>query len=411
MNKINWIIIIFTFITCLSCNGIKYYDSYKITAKEKAIALKKIAKTLRDDGYAFNQTFDDIDLRLAAYQDLIDTTTTIGSFVSSLKPVFESYGVSHLRIRTPNQVTNRQKGTHVGIGASLVRTDTGYFVSRIVKNGVADLAGIKAGDYLINEDNHPITSRRQLKHTLGKVTTIQLKRNHTHKTFKVKYFEHPIFSKDSLYWHNAEIAVISINSFRSGTYDKNHVESMFASANQAKKIVLDLRSNGGGASSNLKHLLSMIIPSNVICQYFIYRKDHEGFVKEFQRHPHSFKELVNYSKRTFKPAFRFWWNKRYQGDIVVIIDENSGSAADIFPACVKDLKRGTIIGKKSIGHVLFGEVKTLNMGMDLLYPHGEAVRLNKTINLEGHGCKPDIVFSREKTANTAFIYQFITDQM
>lgn len=196
------------------------------------------------------------------------------------------------------------------------------------------MAGIQWGDLLIRENNDSITSSAKLKHSLNTITTIQLKRRNKIINLKVKYFEHPIFSEDSLYWLNDEIAVITVNSFRNDAYDKAAIESMFSVANQSKKIVVDLRSNGGGASSNLRHLLSMIIPADAVCQYFVYRDDHEGFVKKFNRRPHSFKELIDYKERALKPAFRFWWKKRYQGEIIVIIDENSGSGADIFPVCV-----------------------------------------------------------------------------
>ncbi len=397
-------------LTCYSCVG-TYRDTDKITLKEKAAIIDKISSILKNDGYAFNQTFNDIDVKLAKHRASIDTTTTIGSFVSSLKPVFKSYGLSHLRIRTPEQVSNRKRGMHVGIGASLVKTDSGYFVTRVVNHGVADLAGIKWGDFLISENNNRITSAAQLKHKPHTITNIQLKRRNKLKSLKVKYFEHPIFSKDSLFWLDDEIAVIAINSFRNDAYDKSAIESMFSEADHAKKIVLDLRSNGGGASGNLRHLLSMVVPYEQVCQYFIYREDHEGFVNEYKRRPNSFKELVDYNERGLKPAFQFWWEKTYQGEIIIIIDENSGSAADIFPVCIQDLNRGTIIGKQSIGQVLFGNVEGLNLGMEFMYPTGEAVRLNKAVNLEGHGCVPDISFSRENTANTAFVYQFIKNKM
>lgn len=109
MRKISWVVLLVVSVSCFSCTK-EFHDTDKITAKEKASIIKKITSTLKNDGYAFNQTFDDIDEKLAVYQNLIDTTTTISSFVSSLKPVFKSYALSHLRIRTPGTKSVAEKG-------------------------------------------------------------------------------------------------------------------------------------------------------------------------------------------------------------------------------------------------------------------------------------------------------------
>ena len=183
---------------------------------------------------------------------------------------------------------------------------------------------------------------------------------------------------------------------------------LFSKASNTKKIVLDLRSNGGGSSENVRHLLSMIIPSSITCQYFIHREDYDKFLKKYKRSPNSIKELVDFRGRRFTPK-RSWLNRNpeiYKGEIMVIIDERSGSGGDIFPICVQDVKRGLVIGRKSAGKVLAGDRTSLNKGMSLIYPTGESIRLNGT-RLEGNPCIPDIEFSREETANNGFIYEFV----
>ena len=407
MKKYITVIVTLISITFISCQS-KFKDSDIITTQEKEMALKKVADKLKKSGYAFDQTFQDIEERFASNKHIIDTTATIGSFVTVTRKVLDSYNLSHLWINTPDQMSTRKKGAEINIGANFIKTKEGFFITRVVKNGVADKGGIKRGDLLLHKNNRLITSSVQLKGKVSEKSTLDIKRNDCTITRNINYFKHRLFSKDTLSFINKDIALITINSFRKGVYSKDHIEELFSKAINTKKIVLDLRSNGGGASSNVRHLLSMIIPSSKTCQYFIYREDHDKFLKRYGHSPNTIRELVNFRGNRFTPK-RSWlnWNpKIYKGEIMVIIDERSGSGADIFPICVQDTKRGLVIGRKSLGMVLFGDRISLNKGMSLLYPTGEAMRLNGT-NLEGNPCIPDIEFSREETANDNFIYEFL----
>ena len=407
MKKHITVIVTFISVTFISCQS-QFKDSDIITMQEKEIALKKVVIKLKKSGYAFNEAFQDIEERFAKNKHIIDTTTTIGSFATSVNTVLYSYKISHLWINTPNRLAIRKNKSDINIGANLIKTKEGFFVTRIVKNGVADKGGIQPGDVLLRKNDRLITSRSQLKGKTSEQSTILLKRNDSSIVRNINYFKHRLFSKDTLSFINKDIALITVNTFIKGVYNRDHIEAMFTEAADAKKIVLDLRSNGGGASSNVQHLLSMIIPTDSVCQYSVYREDHDAFFKRNKRVPNSIKELVGFKSRKLKPK-RGWlhWNpKIYKGEIMVIIDGRSGSGGDIFPICVQDVKRGEIIGSRSLGMVLYGDHYNLNKGMGLIYPTGESMRLNGT-KLEGNPCIPDIEFSREETANDDFIHEFL----
>ncbi|WP_394748078.1 S41 family peptidase [Spongiimicrobium salis] len=389
----------------VSCQQ-RFRDADAISKEEKEVVLKQLSKKLKKSGYAFNQTFQDIEDRIARHKSYIDTTTHIGSFVKTMKAVLNEYNLSHLWINTPDEMFVRKQGLGVNLGANVTKTNKGYFVTRIVQGGVADQAGMRTGDILLLKNGHPIPSSRQLRGKISEKSVISLIRGGIQKEVKVRYFKHPLFSMDTLYFLNQSTAVIKVHTFRKGVYDRDYIASLFAKAQHAERIVLDLRSNGGGLDTNVRHLLSMILPSDRVCQYFVYRKDHNAFVNKFGRFPYTIKELIAYRGREFTPKYR--WNATlYQGEIMVLIDERSGSGADIFPICVQDTKRGLIVGTKSLGMVLHGDRMGLEKGMTLMYPNGESVRLNG-IKLEGNGCVPDIKLSREKTANDRFIHELVS---
>ncbi|AXT19666.1 hypothetical protein D7030_09625 [Flavobacteriaceae bacterium AU392] len=407
MKKYISIIIALVSVALTSCQP-NFKDNDSITEQEKEIAIKKIANKLKKSGYAFNETFLDIEERFAKSKHIIDTTTTIKSFTSSINKILYSYKVSHLWVNSPDRLTIRKNGSDINIGANFIRIKEGYFISRIVKDGVADKGGLKPGDILLRKNDSLITSSLQLKGKASEQSEILLKRADSILTKNILYFKHQLFSKDTLSFINKDIALITVNTFRKGVYDRDYIEAMFLKAQNTKKIVLDLRSNGGGNVNNVRHLLSMIIPTETICQYFVYRKHHNAFFKKYMSSPNSMKELVDFKGKKFTPkrSWLSWDPEIYTGEIIVIIDERVGSGGEIFSISVQDVKRGKIIGKESLGMVLFANDYNLNKGMNLNYPFGEAIRLNG-INLEGNPCIPDIEFSREETANNNFIIDFI----
>lgn len=405
MNKFIRISILLLFITTVSCQQ-AYKDNDPLTTQEKSTAIKKIIKKLQKSGYAFNETFQDIKDRVDEHREIIDTTTTIGSFVSVINNILDTYHLSHLRVNSPNQMLARKKGENIALGANVSKIEEGYFITRIVKDGVADRAGIQPGDILIQKNSHLITSSAQLKGTLSEQSQFSLQRDNHILDKTVSYFKHQLFSTDTLRYITDNIAVITVNTFRKGVYDRDHIESLFSQAHTSKRIILDLRSNGGGASSNVRHLLSMIIPDDTVCQYFVHRSDHNAFYKKYKRFPNTIKELVSYKGRSFEPLSLGWGEDIYEGEIMVMIDGRSGSGGDVFPICVQDVKRGIIIGSKSLGMVLAGDRTHLNLGMSFLYPTGEFMRLGGT-KLESNPCIPDVEFSKEETANTLFMDDFI----
>lgn len=377
-----------------------------ISPKEKKKATEMIIKRLIKKGYAFNVTFNDIENRVLAHKSDLDTIRSVNSFTSLFNKIFDTYNLSHFWIWTPEEVSQRRNNSEIGIGAALVKTNQGYFVTRTTKNGVADKSGIFPGDIITAINDTSIQSSIQLKGQNLEEANIILRRGEDTLKKKVKYFPHPPFSKDTIYFVNDQMAVITINTFRSGVYDRPLVESLFIKAKQAKRVIIDMRSNSGGFSGNVQHLLSMVVPNKTICQYYVHREDHDKFFRKYKRNPGSLKELADFSGQYFVPLKLTKGMKVYQGEVIVLIDERSGSGGDVFPACIQDIKRGLIVGNKSAGRVLAGDSYELPTGMTLFYPSGESIRLDGT-RLEGNGCVPDVYMSREKIADTKYVIGFL----
>ena len=79
----------------------------------------------------------------------------------------------------------------------------------------------------------------------------------------------------------------------------------------------------------------------------------------------------------------------YQGPLVVLIDELSGSASELFAACLQASKRAVVVGERSPGAVLESDPWIFPNGAVLMYPVAQPSTPDGTV-LEGRGVIPNI---------------------
>jgi carboxyl-terminal processing protease len=79
----------------------------------------------------------------------------------------------------------------------------------------------------------------------------------------------------------------------------------------------------------------------------------------------------------------------YQGSLVVLIDALSGSASELFAACLQSIGRAVVVGDRSPGSVMEMDQMILPSGAIFMYPVAQMITPNGTV-LEGHGVVPDI---------------------
>ncbi|WP_224018655.1 carboxy terminal-processing peptidase [Ferruginibacter albus] len=93
-------------------------------------------------------------------------------------------------------------------------------------------------------------------------------------------------------------------------------------AENVEGIIMDLRGNGGGSLPEVVKMVGLFIPDGPVCQ-----------VKSRDEKPYPYKDLDK--------------SVLYNGPLMVMVDENSASASEIFAAAIQDYKRGIIIGSSS----------------------------------------------------------------
>ncbi|MGL5099766.1 MAG: S41 family peptidase, partial [Fusobacteriaceae bacterium] len=231
-------------------------------------------------------------------------------------------------------------------------------------------AGIKPKDKILSindESTLPLTSdesAKKLKGSAGTKVKLKIYRESlkdtteielTREIINLKYVKSNILSND--------IGYLRLTQFGENVYPDLAKELTSLQKKGMKGLVLDLRSNPGGALDQAVKIASMFIDKGKIVTTRGKNKDEQISMRE----------------------------GKYFGDypLVVLINSGSASASEIVAGAVKDYKRGTLIGDKSFGK---GSVQTL-----IPLPDGDGIKLTiakyytpNNISIHGIGIEPDI---------------------
>jgi C-terminal processing protease CtpA/Prc len=150
------------------------------------------------------------------------------------------------------------------------------------------------------------------------------------------------------------------------------VDDIMARARKKKAMILDLRGNGGGYESTMLRLIGSFF-------------DRDVKVGDIKRRKET-KPLVAKSRG----------NDAFKGQLTVLIDSESGSAAEVFARVMQLEKRGTVIGDRSMGAVMRSRVYGHQIGADSAIFYAVSVTDADVVMTDGQslehvGVKPDML--------------------
>lgn len=227
------------------------------------------------------------------------------------------------------------EGNFEGIGVEfMIQKDTLMVVSPI-QGGPSESAGILAGDRIIEVDGENIagtgiTNQQVMKLLKGEKGTqvelgIQRRKEMNLRTFNITRDRIPIHSVVASVMVEEEVGYLKLTRFAKNSYDEflQGMEELIAEG--AKKVILDLRGNGGG-------YLNVAIPMV------------EEFLDEDQ--------LIVYTEGKSSPRqeYRSTRRGRYNDmDVVILINQGSASASEILAGALQDHDRSITVGRRSFG--------------------------------------------------------------
>lgn len=319
-------------------------------------------------------------------KEALDSAQTPDQFVGVVNLALREYGFSHIVLFSPQFAERRSTQRMVGLGVRIEIEEEGLRVVFTFPEGPAAQAGIISGDLIHEADGKPVRAAGDLAGEEGSKLTVKVKRDGEDLTFEVERKAFSMVIPETLKWVDDDTAMITIPTFDAG-YNRRNIENLFDSAMDAKRIIVDLRNNGGGRVDNLLHLSSFFLDTSEPLGTFISRQNYESFISEHERDPENILEVAAFTQAKVRPMRRD--ATPFEGDIVVLINRGSGSASEMFAAAMREYREAALIGAESAGAVLASIMRPIHGNFLLQFPVTDYVTI-KGRRLEGNGLEPDI---------------------
>lgn len=291
-----------------------------------------------------NRLIDYIDYE---YVDDINTDSIVDVTVNKILDNLDPHS-TYIPKRDLQRVTESMKGDFVGIGVSFYTLRDTVTVIRTLEGGPAGKVGIKAGDRIVIADGDSIYGRewtndrvvQKLRGAKNSKVTLKVFRKGEPELlkFNVKRSDVPIKSVDAAYMLTNDLGYIKVNRFAETTYKEFKTGLDKLQDKGATKLILDLRDNPGGFLNVTERIVDEFLGKNKL---ILYTKNKSGKIeKTFATKRGDFEE----------------------GEIYVLINENSASASEIVAGALQDNDKGTIIGRRSYGKGLVQREMALGDG-------------------------------------------------
>lgn len=240
-------------------------------------------------------------------------------------------------------------GNFEGIGVEFSIFSDTVNVLYVIPDGPSDRAGLQVGDRIIKVNDSSIVSnkltsvaiRKMIRGEAGSKIKLAVYRNNTIQYFYVTRGTIPLPSLDAAYMLDSTTGYIKLNKFSETTYQE-FMQSMERLQGQGmKKLVLDLRDNGGGLLSQAINIADEFLDDN---------------------------KLIVYTQGANTPKREYRCNKEgvfENGKLAVLVNELTASASEILAGALQDWDRATIIGRRTFGKGLVQEQYALTDGSAL----------------------------------------------
>jgi carboxyl-terminal processing protease len=359
----------------------------KLDANSKATLLREIEDILSKRAFTPGVDFKKWPEFMTKRKEALDKAETPEEFSREINNALREFKVSHVRFMVPRQAQQRVNPTASGLGLGTAKDEKGLKVMNILPNSPAAKSGIKVGELIVEAAGKPATEPDQLRVDVG--ASLKVKVQATDGTTREVELTAGTFSairENTVKMIDDDAAVVRINSFTNG-YKREDIEKLFEQAFPRKYLILDLRNNGGGAVANLRHLLNLLLPTDVPYGTMIRRDMVDEYAKEKGAASYDPLVIAEWAKNKYKTSRGKL--APYAGKIAVLINRGSASASEITALALKEVAGAILVGQPSRGAVLASIYQKCSFGYELQIPVSDYVSI-KGFRPEGNPIPVDV---------------------
>lgn len=252
-----------------------------------------------------------------------DAKVAIDTMIASLNEPYTHF-LSSMEF---NQLKTSITSKIYGIGVNIMQDSGRIKIFSVMLASPADKAELKAGDIINKVDGHDCSGKKIDDIAIlirgDKGTKVRLEIIRDGKKIDKEIIRDEIKIKTVEYKIDENIGYINLTSFLSSNMNEEF-ESALDKTKNCEGLIIDLRNNTGGLLENAVYIAEKFIDKGVIVSV-VSRNGATNVLKASQN-----------SLKVHKP-------------LVILINEASASASEIFSGAMQDYKRAIIIGQKSYG--------------------------------------------------------------
>ena len=375
------------------------------------------------------------------YVDTVNMTDLVEKAMPQILAELDPHS-TYIPAQNLEEVTSELEGSFSGIGIQFTIQDDTIHVNSVIQGGPSEKVGLMAGDRIVMVDDSlfvgkKVTNERAMRTLKGpKGTQVKLGvKRATEKdllNFTITRGDIPQNTIDAAYMLTDDFGYIQVSKFGRTT----HVELLNAIAllnhKNCKGLIIDLRGNTGGYMEAAVRMVNEFLPEGKLIVY-----------TEGRKYPRA-DEFANGTGSCQKMP------------VIVLIDEGSASASEIFTGAIQDNDRGMVVGRRSFGKGLvqqpidfsdgsairltiaryytpsgrciqrpYQNGKDRNYEMDWLtrYEHGEyfskdSIKLDENLRYStalgrpvygGGGIMPDVFVPQDTTGVTSYLTEVLSN--
>jgi carboxyl-terminal processing protease len=293
-----------------------------------------------------------IDLIQNAYVDSISTDSLIEKTIPLMLKNLDPH-TTYIPAKEMVGVEEEMRGNFGGIGVQFsIQNDT-VLVVDVISGGPSSKLGILPGDRIVNVNDTLLAGKglknekvlSKLRGEKGTKVNVGIKRKGFKDliSFDITRGDIPIYSVDVSYMIDPTTGYIKVSRFGEKTYNEFMSGMKKLDEMGAKDVIVDLRGNPGGYLNAVIKMLNEFLDKGELIVYT---------------------EGNSQARKTYQADSRGTYRDK---GIVVLVDDYSASASEIFAGAIQDNDRGWIVGRRSFGKGLVQE--------QIPFDDGSAVRL------------------------------------
>ena len=255
---------------------------------------------------------------------------------------------SYIPAKDLQAVNDDLRGSFSGIGVQFTIQQDTIHISDVIAGGPSEKVGIMPGDRIVEIDDSAFVgkivtnneSMKRLKGPKGSEVKLGIVRQGEKEIlhFTIIRGDIPNKSIKAAYMINDKFGYINIEKFSETTYPEMLISLAKLHQENCQGIIIDLRGNTGGYMGPAIQMVNEFLPKGRLIVYT------EGRKAPRENYP---------SNGT---------GSSQQMPLIVLLDEGSASASEIFAGAIQDNDRGTIIGRRSFGKGLVQQPIEFNDG-------------------------------------------------